>query len=102
MFNRVVPHVKNDKERKTRQNPTKVTCRLIFIRKALFLVVTYQVYVLTGDLASSSTTADVRINIFGEYGDSGERTLIKSKTSNMPFQRGQVRVISYMQGPCKK
>ena len=53
-------------------------------------VVTYQVYALTGDLACSSTTADVKINIFGEYGDSGERSLIKSKTSNMPFQRGQV------------
>lgn len=55
-------------------------------------VVTYEVYVVTGNKLGSSTNSDVIINIFGENGSTGDRPLIKSKSSKVPFQRNQVDV----------
>ena len=52
----------------------------------------YEVYVVTGDKLGSGTKADVKVNIFGEYGDTGDRPLVKSSTNTVPFQRSQVDV----------
>ncbi|XP_065654200.1 uncharacterized protein LOC100204458 isoform X6 [Hydra vulgaris] len=53
-------------------------------------VLTYDVYIVTGDKLGAGTTANVKINISGEFGDTGDRLLIKSKTGITPFQRKQV------------
>uniref|UniRef100_A0A7N5JZM6 Lipoxygenase homology PLAT domains 1 n=1 Tax=Ailuropoda melanoleuca TaxID=9646 RepID=A0A7N5JZM6_AILME len=45
----------------------------------------YEVKVYTGDVISAGTDADVFINIFGEYGDTGERRLENEKDN---FERG--------------
>uniref|UniRef100_A0A8C0Q3G8 Lipoxygenase homology domain-containing protein 1 n=1 Tax=Canis lupus familiaris TaxID=9615 RepID=A0A8C0Q3G8_CANLF len=45
----------------------------------------YEVRVYTGDVIGAGTDADVFINIFGEYGDTGERRLENEKDN---FERG--------------
>ncbi|XP_039084791.1 lipoxygenase homology domain-containing protein 1 isoform X1 [Hyaena hyaena] len=45
----------------------------------------YEVKVYTGDVIGAGTDADVVINIFGEYGDTGERRLENGKDN---FERG--------------
>ncbi|XP_045881746.1 lipoxygenase homology domain-containing protein 1 isoform X1 [Meles meles] len=45
----------------------------------------YEVRVYTGDVIGAGTDADVFINIFGEYGDTGERQLENEKDN---FERG--------------
>ncbi|XP_048219315.1 lipoxygenase homology domain-containing protein 1 isoform X1 [Perognathus longimembris pacificus] len=45
----------------------------------------YEVKVYTGDVIGAGTDADVVINIFGEYGDTGERRLESEKDN---FERG--------------
>nr|XP_060469739.1 lipoxygenase homology domain-containing protein 1 isoform X2 [Panthera onca] len=45
----------------------------------------YEVKVCTGDVIGAGTDADVVINIFGEYGDTGERRLENEKDN---FERG--------------
>ncbi|XP_047553619.1 lipoxygenase homology domain-containing protein 1 isoform X2 [Lutra lutra] len=45
----------------------------------------YEVKVYTGDVIGAGTDADVFINIFGEYGDTGERRLENEKDN---FERG--------------
>uniref|UniRef100_A0A673VTK2 Lipoxygenase homology domains 1 n=1 Tax=Suricata suricatta TaxID=37032 RepID=A0A673VTK2_SURSU len=45
----------------------------------------YEVRVYTGDVIGAGTDADVVINIFGEYGDTGERRLENEKDN---FERG--------------
>ncbi|XP_047683837.1 lipoxygenase homology domain-containing protein 1 isoform X1 [Prionailurus viverrinus] len=45
----------------------------------------YEVKVYTGDVIGAGTDADVVINIFGEYGDTGERRLENEKDN---FERG--------------
>ncbi|XP_066919799.1 uncharacterized protein [Clytia hemisphaerica] len=57
-------------------------------------VTTYAVYVVTGNKMNCGTTASVRINLFGEYGDSGDRPLFKSRTNKEPFKRNQVDVFN--------
>ena len=52
---------------------------------------TYAVYIVTGGVSNGGTTASVRLNIFGEYGDTGERPLFKSRTNREPFKRNQVK-----------
>ena len=54
---------------------------------------TYAVYIVTGGVSNGGTTASVRLNIFGEYGDTGERPLFKSRTNREPFKRNQVKKI---------
>lgn len=55
-------------------------------------VLTYEVYVLTGDKLGAGTKATVKLTIFGEYGNSGERQLLRSRTHRTKFQRGQVDI----------
>lgn len=55
-------------------------------------VLTYEVYVLTGDKLGAGTKAVVKLTLFGEYGNSGERPLLRSRTHRTKFQRGQVDV----------
>ena len=50
----------------------------------------YEVYVVTGDKLGAGTSSDVKINIFGKLGSSGERPLIRSKKNKKPFERKQV------------
>ncbi|EDO43381.1 predicted protein [Nematostella vectensis] len=57
-------------------------------------VITYEVYIKTGDRLGAGTKATVKITIFGEYGNSGERQLLRSKTHRSKFQRGQVDVFA--------
>ncbi|XP_045742290.1 lipoxygenase homology domain-containing protein 1 isoform X2 [Mirounga angustirostris] len=45
----------------------------------------YEVRVYTGDVMGAGTDADVFINVFGEYGDTGERRLENEKDN---FERG--------------
>lgn len=68
------------------------------IRKPLPLV-NYKVEVHTGTKAGAGTDADVFINLFGEWGDTGERWLHKpdsrsGKHNRNLFERGQVDVFN--------
>lgn len=57
---------------------------------SLSLVNTYEVQVITGNVANAGTSANVYLTIYGEeYGDTGERPLKKSDKSSK-FQPGQV------------
>ena len=56
------------------------------IKKPLPLV-KYQVDVQTGDKSGAGTDANVFINIFGDYGDTGDRILDKSTTHKNKFER---------------
>ena len=56
------------------------------------LVLTYQVYVVTGDRRDAGTSADIKLTLFGEHGSSGERPLLKSMNHSRKFQEGQVHV----------
>lgn len=55
-------------------------------------VLTYEVYVLTGDKLGAGTKAVVKLTVFGEYGNSGERQLLRSRTHRTKFQRAQVDI----------
>jgi lipoxygenase homology domain-containing protein 1 len=61
------------------------------IKKPLPLV-NYIAEVHTGDKTNSGTNADVFLNIFGEYGDTGNRWLRKSQTHRNKFERNNVDV----------
>ncbi|CAF1252253.1 unnamed protein product [Adineta steineri] len=50
---------------------------------------TYKVYVVTSGDIGSGTNANVYIIIFGEYNNTGKVHLLKSKTHQDPFERGQ-------------
>lgn len=51
---------------------------------------TYQVQVITGNIAKAGTSANVFLTIYGEeYGDTGERPL-KNSDKSSKFQPGQV------------
>ena len=64
---------------------------IIIVGLSLFTVLTYEVYVLTGDKLGAGTKAVVKLTVFGEYGNSGERQLLRSRTHRTKFQRAQVR-----------
>ncbi|KAM7126032.1 lipoxygenase homology domain-containing protein 1 isoform 1-T1 [Molossus nigricans] len=49
---------------------------------------TYQVQVITGNVAKAGTGANVFLTIYGEYGDTGERPL-KNSDKSSKFQPGQ-------------
>ena len=63
------------------------------IRKPLPLV-NYKVEVHTGSKSGAGTNADVFINLFGEFGDTGERWLRKSETNKDKFERNKVDVFT--------
>ena len=50
----------------------------------------YKLHVFTGDVKGAGTDANVFVTIYGEYGDSGERQLLKSETHSNKFERGNV------------
>ena len=50
----------------------------------------YKVHVFTGDVKGAGTDANVFITMYGEFGDSGERQLVKSETYSNKFERGNV------------
>uniref|UniRef100_A0A3P9J9C9 Lipoxygenase homology domains 1b n=1 Tax=Oryzias latipes TaxID=8090 RepID=A0A3P9J9C9_ORYLA len=65
---------------------------------------TYEVCVFTGDMLGAGTDANVYINIYGENGDTGERSLRNSDNLNK-FERGQedVFIVTGVDlGPLKK
>lgn len=66
--------------------------RTLFVCLSFFTVLTYEVYILTGDKLGAGTKAVVKLTVFGEYGNSGERQLLRSRTHRTKFQRGQVRI----------
>lgn len=48
----------------------------------------YKVHVFTGDVKSAGTDANVFVTMYGDYGDTGERQLLKSETHSNKFERG--------------
>lgn len=48
----------------------------------------YKLHVFTGDVKGAGTDANVFVTIYGEYGDSGERQLLKPETHSNKFERG--------------
>ena len=72
--------------------------KIIFLKLKLFfsiIVVTYEIYLVTGDKLGAGTNSEVKITLFGEYGDTGERPLTKSKLNQTPFQRHQVDIFRW-------
>ena len=65
---------------------TKSSCFFLYYYTAL----TYEVYILTGDCRGAGTEADIKLTLFGDYGTSGERPLLKSMNHPRKFRRGQV------------
>ena len=55
-----------------------------------FKVKNYNVEVFTGDVLRAGTDSNVFITLFGEFGDSGEKKLVKSETHMNKFERNQV------------
>ena len=56
----------------------------------MFSVRKYKVHVFTGDVKSAGTDANVFVTMYGDYGDTGERQLLKSETHSNKFERGNV------------
>ena len=52
--------------------------------------IAYKVKVVTGDVWGAGTDANVFLNMYGEYGDTGERALKDSNNINK-FERNQVK-----------
>ena len=48
---------------------------------------------MTGDCRGAGTEADIKLTLFGEYGTTGERQLLKSMNHSQKFRRGQVNII---------
>lgn len=63
------------------------------IKKPLPLV-NYKVEVHTGNKSGAGTNADVFLNLFGEFGDTGERWLRKSQKNRDKFEKNQVDVFN--------
>ena len=55
----------------------------------LYTEIQYKVKVVTGDVLGAGTDANVFINMYGEFGDTGERRLKDSDNINK-FERNQV------------
>ena len=58
----------------------------------LFFVIVknYTVEVFTGDVSRAGTNANVFLTLYGEFGDSGEKKLIKSETHMDKFEKNQM------------
>lgn len=48
------------------------------------------IFVKTGNMPASSTDANVYVQLFGEYGDSGEILLKQTVSNQKPFQNNSV------------
>lgn len=57
-------------------------------------IVNYIVEVETGKKFGSGTDANVFLNLFGDYGDTGDRPLARSKTNRNKFESNQVDVFN--------
>ena len=80
------------------RNVSECNRKIIFLKLKLFfsiIVVTYEIYLVTGDKLGAGTNSEVKITLFGEYGDTGERPLTKSKLNQTPFQRHQVDIFRW-------
>ena len=55
-------------------------------------LVTYVVECYTGDKIGAGTDADVFLTVFGERGDTGQRSISDSFTNLIKFERGQIDV----------
>ncbi|XP_060083246.1 lipoxygenase homology domain-containing protein 1-like [Ylistrum balloti] len=80
----------------SRSRDDRDVCREIPVStngKPLLPVITYTVQVYTGSELNSSTTADVFICMHGQRGDTGQRKLVKSETTESAvFQQGTMDV----------
>jgi len=62
----------------------------LILHHSPIIVMTYTIHVVTGGKLKAGTVASVRVNLFGEHGDSGDRPLFKSRTNKEPFKKNQV------------
>jgi lipoxygenase homology domain-containing protein 1 len=53
----------------------------------------YIIEVYTGNVSGAGTDANVFLTIFGDYGDSGEKQLLKSETHRNKFEKNHVNVL---------
>lgn len=54
------------------------------------VVIKYRVTVCTGKFGGSGTDATVFLNLIGDLGDTGERTLVNCKNNVNKFEKGNV------------
>lgn len=66
-----------------------------------FVVVVYDVTVLTGDLWNAGTSANVYMTIYGERGDTGVRQLYTAAGEPEKFRMGQVSTVILNSRPLK-
>ncbi|XP_030851144.1 lipoxygenase homology domain-containing protein 1 isoform X2 [Strongylocentrotus purpuratus] len=64
------------------------------LRRNSLALSTYKVHIFSGDIFQAGTDANVFINIYGEKGDTGERSMKDSETNMNKFERGQEDVFS--------
>ncbi|XP_063957148.1 lipoxygenase homology domain-containing protein 1-like [Lytechinus pictus] len=64
------------------------------LRRNSLSLSTYKVHIYTGDIFQAGTDANVFINVYGEKGDTGERSMKDSETNMNKFERGQEDVFS--------
>ena len=55
-------------------------------------LVQYTVEIQTGNIRNADTNAKVFLNIFGDYGDTGNRILEKSTTNRVKFEKDSIDV----------
>ena len=57
-----------------------------------FLVILYKITIVTGNEWGAGTNNNVYIIIFGEHNKTEKISLIESKSSKNPFEKGQIDV----------
>lgn len=57
---------------------------------SIFLVVKYEVTVITGDVEFAASDSNIFISIYGDSGDTGKRWLKKPTSPQEPFAKGSV------------
>ncbi|XP_071500737.1 lipoxygenase homology domain-containing protein 1-like [Diadema antillarum] len=72
--------------------PTDMNGKLL--RRNSLIMRTYKVHIFTGDIFQAGTDANVFINVYGEKGDTGERSMKDSETSVNKFERNQEDVFT--------
>jgi len=81
--------------RRTNSKINKFNCLiriLMFIYFLFFLVILYKITIVTGDELGAGTDDNVYIIIFGEHNKTEKISLIESKSSKNPFEKGQIDV----------
>lgn len=59
---------------------------------------TYRISVVTGNRLGASTRAEIKIVLIGQNGRSDELYLEKSRLHKVPFQKGQVCIVEFIDG----